>query len=82
MPTEQVYLSWVKIVSEYLNDVTASTIMDLKENTGVSDQQYRRMVKDKTLTTSQNYNHNWVTLTDTIKRNKDHWGFFKPKFDS
>ena len=77
MPTERVYLSWVKIVSEYLNDVTASTIMDLKENTGVTDQQYRRMVKDKIITTSLNFEHNWVTLMNTIKKNKDHFGFFK-----
>ncbi len=77
MPTERVYLSQVMIVSEYLSDVKVSTVMDLMENTGATDQQYRRMVKDKTLTTSLNYDHNWVALTDTVKRNKDHWGFFK-----
>ena len=77
MPTERVYLSWVKMVSEYLNDVTASTVMDLRENTGVSDQQYRRMVKDKIITTSLNFEHNWVTLMNTIKKNMDHFGFFK-----
>lgn len=72
MPTEIVYPSWIKIVSEYLNDVTVSTFMNLVENTGITDQQYRRMVKDKTLTTSLNFEYNWVTLTSTVRRNKDH----------
>ena len=81
MTTERIYPSQIKIVSEYLNDVTLSTIMDLKENTGITHQQYRRMVKDKTLTTSLNYEHNWVTLTSIIRKNKDHWGFFTHRIE-
>ena len=76
MSTEREYRSSVKIVSEHLNDVTVSTVTDLKEKTGISDQQYRRMVKDRIITTSLNYEHNWVVLTDTVKKNRDRSGFF------
>jgi len=77
MPTGQVYLSKVKIVSEYLTKNTVSTITDLLENTGIGPHQYKRMIKDGTLTTSLNHGHNWVTLTSIINKNKDHWKFFK-----
>ena len=81
MPTERVYQSLVIIVSNYLCENTASTFMDLIENTGINDQQYRRMVKDNTLTTSLNYNHSWVTLTSIVKKNKDHSGFFRYRIE-
>ena len=77
MSTKRVYLSQVMIVSEYLNKNIVSTITDLKEKTGIKDDQYKRMIKDGTLTTSLNYEHNWVTLTRIINKNNDHWKFFK-----
>jgi len=76
MSTERVYHSLVMIVSEYLTSNIVSTVTDLRLNTGITDDQYKRMIKDGILTTSLNHEHNWVTLTNTINRNKDHWGFF------
>ncbi|MBN1540186.1 MAG: hypothetical protein JW939_08595, partial [Candidatus Thermoplasmatota archaeon] len=35
------------------------------------------MIKDGILTTSLNYDHNWVILTNTLNMNKDHRGFFR-----
>lgn len=77
MSTERVYLSQVMIVSEYLSSNTVSTVADLLEETGIEVHQYQRMIKDGILTTSLNYEHNWVTLTSIIKRNRDNQGFFK-----
>lgn len=77
MPTERVYLSQVMIVSEYLTLKTVSTVTDLLEDTGIEPHQYQRMIKDGILTTSLNHDHNWVTLTSIINKNKDHWKFFK-----
>jgi len=76
MSTERVYLSQVKILSEYLTSNTVSTVTKLIEDTGIEPHQYQRMIKDGTLTTSLNHDHNWVTLTNIIKKKKDHWGFF------
>ena len=81
MQTRRVYPSWVKIVLEYLNGAIVSTIMDLKRDVGISDQHYRRMIKDKIITTSLNYDHNWVTLTDTIKKSRNHWGLFRYRIE-
>ena len=81
MSTKRVYLSQVMIVSEYLNKNIVSTVTDLKKKTGITDQQCRRMIKDKTLTTSLNYEHNWVTSTKIIKINKDHWKFFRHRIE-
>ena len=69
------------MVSEYLSKNTVSTVTDLIEDTGIADHQYRRMIKDGILTTSLNHDHNWVTLTNTIKENKDHWKFFKHRIE-
>ena len=77
MPTERVYQSLVMIVTNYLTSKTVSTATDLIEDTGIEPHQYQRMIKDGILTTSLNHEHNWVTLTNTINKNKDHWKFFK-----
>ncbi|MBD3406331.1 MAG: transposase [Candidatus Lokiarchaeota archaeon] len=79
MSTERVYLSQVKTVSEYLTKKNASTVTDLILNTGITINQYRRMIKNGTLTTSLNHDHNWVTLTSIIKRNSDKQGLFKSR---
>jgi len=81
MPTERVYLSQVKIVSDFLSRITVSTTIDLMEKTSLSEQNLRRMIKDKIITTSLNYDHNWVTLTNIISENKDHWGFFRHRIE-
>jgi len=81
MPTERVYLSQVKIVSEYLTSITVSTVSDLMLNTGITTNQYKRMIKNGILTTSLNHEHNWVTLTSIINKNKDHWGFFRYRIE-
>ena len=65
------------ILSEYLTSNTVSTVTGLLEETGIEVHQYQRMIKDGILTTSLNHDHNWVTLTSIINKNKDHWGFFK-----
>ena len=77
MPTERVYQSLVMIVTNYLTSKTVSTATDLIEDTGIEPHQYQRMIKDGILTTSLNHEHNWVTLTNIINKNKDHWKFFK-----
>jgi hypothetical protein len=81
MSTERVYLSQVMIVSKYLTSNTTSTVTDLLEDTGIEPHQYQRMIKDGILTTSLNYNHNWVTLTSIINKNKDRQGFFRHQLE-
>jgi hypothetical protein len=81
MPTERVYQSLVMTVSKYLNKRTVSTVTNLIEDTGIEPHQYQRMIKDGILTTSLNYNHNWVTLTTVINKNKDRHGFFKHQLE-
>jgi len=81
MPTERVYQSLVMIVSEYLTSKTVLTVTDLIRDTEITNDHYKRMIKDGILTTSLNYNHNWVTLTSIINKNKDHWGFFRHQLE-
>jgi hypothetical protein len=81
MSTERVYLSQVMIVSEYLTSNTVSTVTDLITDTGITNDQYKRMIKDGILTTSLNHEHNWVTLTSIINKNKDRQRFFRKKLD-
>ena len=47
------------------------------EATKVNPHDIRRMLNDGILTSSLNYNHNWLILTKTIKQRKDHLGFYR-----
>ena len=46
------------------------------EATGLDDSVLKRMIRDKILTTSLNYRHNWLTLTKRVKKLRNHWGFY------
>ena len=51
--------------------------MTIIEETNIQPHDIRRMLNDGILTSSLNYNHNWLILTKTIKQQKNHWGFYK-----
>jgi hypothetical protein len=76
MPTKRVYQKRVKKVSDFLSNVIVATISMIIEATKVNPHDIRRMLNDGILTSSLNYNHNWLILTKTIKQRKDHWGFY------
>lgn len=77
MPAKGVYRTKVKKVLEYLSNVTVATPQMITEAAGVELHDIRRMITDKILTSSLNYNHNWLIATKMVKKNKDHWGFYR-----
>jgi hypothetical protein len=76
MPTKRVYRIRVKKVLHYLLNVTVATPQSIIEATGVNPHDIRRMIGDGTLTSSLNYNHNWLIATKELKKRKSHWGFY------
>jgi hypothetical protein len=76
MPTERVYQSQIKRVSEYLGDTTVATREMIHEATGLEPYVINRMINDMILTSSLNYDRNWLTLTKTVNTRKNHWGFY------
>lgn len=77
MPTKRVYQKRVKKVSDFLSNVIVATPSTIIEATKANPHDIRRMLNGGILTSSLNYNHNWLILTKTIKQRKDHWGFYK-----
>ena len=64
-------------VLAYLSKVIVATQDMIIEEAEVKPHNIRRMIHDKILTTSLNYNHNWLIPTKAIKKRKDHWGFYR-----
>jgi len=77
MSTRRTYQTQVKKVLDYLSNVTVATLVMIVEATNVQPSVIRRMLNDKILTSSLNYNHNWLITTKVIRTDKDHWGFYK-----
>jgi len=76
-----VYSTNIKKVLAYLSTGTVATFDMVIEATNVNPHDIRRMIHDKILTTSLNYNHIWVIPTTAIKKNKDHWGFYTHRIE-
>jgi len=72
MPAERVYQTRVKKVLDYLSNITIATPQSIIETTGVNPHDIRRMVGDGILTSSLNYNHNWLIATKVLRKRKDH----------
>jgi hypothetical protein len=81
MPTKGVYQTRVNKVTNFLSNVIIATPSTIIEETKVNPHDIRRMLNDGIITSSLNYNHNWLVLTKTIGRRKDHWGFYKHRID-
>jgi len=81
MSTRRIYQIQVKKVLDYLSNVTVATPAMIIETTNVEMAVIRRMIHDKILTSSLNYNHNWLIPTKVIKAKKDHWGFYRYRID-
>ena len=77
MPTKRVYRSRVKNVLFYLSDVTVATAQMVIEATGVELHHIRQMIGDGSLTSSLNYNHNWLVTTKVLNKRNDHDGFYR-----
>jgi len=77
MPTKGVYQTRVKKVTNFLSKVVVATPSTIMEETQVNPHDIKRMLNDGILTSSLNHNHNWLALTKTIKKRKNHWGFYK-----
>ncbi len=81
MPTRRKYQTKVKNVLDYLSKVTVATKEMIIEETGVRTHDIRRMVNDKILTSSLNYNHEWLIRTREIGKRADHWGFYRHRIE-
>jgi len=77
MTSGKIYSGQIKKVSVYLNIVLVATIEMILEETEVPPHVIRRMLNDKILTSSLNFDHGWYILTKELRQRKDHWGFFK-----
>ncbi len=77
MSSNGVYKKAVKKVLRYLSKVTAATPAMILEPIDIKPHDIRRMINDKILTTSLNYNHNWLIVTKEIRKRRNHWGFYK-----
>jgi len=77
MSTRRTYQIQVKKVLDYLSNISVATPTMIIQATNVEMAVIRRMIYDKILTASLNYNHNWLIPTKMIKANKDHWGFYR-----
>ena len=64
-------------VLEYLSNVIIATPQMIIEATNVEPHDIRRMITDGILTSSLNYNHNWLIATKVLNKRKDHWGFYR-----
>jgi len=77
MPVKRVYQNEVKKVLEYLLKNIIATPQMIIETTNVEPHVIRRMITDGILTSSLNYNHNWLIATKVLNKRKDHWGFYR-----
>lgn len=81
MPTRGVYRTRVKKVSHYLSKVTVATPQKIVEATSVKPHDIRRMIGDGVLTSSLNYNHNWLIATKVLNKRKDRVGFYRYRIE-
>jgi len=81
MSTKGLYQTQIKNVLYYLSLVTVATLGMIIKATGVEAHNIRRMINDKILTTSLNYNHRWMISTKVIKQKKDNWGFYRHRIE-
>ena len=81
MPTRREYRTKVKNVLGYLSNVIVATKETIIEETGVRTHDIRRMVNDKILTSSLNYNHKWLIRTREIGKRADHWGVYRHRIE-
>ena len=79
MHSKGVYQTRINKVLYYLSKVTVATPQMIIEATSVNPHDIRRMIGDGILTSSLNYNHNWLITTTVIDKRKDHWGFYRPR---
>jgi len=81
MYKKRVYAKRIKKVLAYLANEGVATVDIVLEATKVNPHDIRRMIHDKILTTSLNYNHIWLIPTKAIKKRKDHWGFYRHRIE-
>jgi len=81
MQTGRVYRSQINSVSEYLKKETVATGQMILEATGLEPFVINRMIQDKKLTTSLNFNRNWLILTKRVKKLRNHWGFYNHRIE-
>lgn len=72
-----IYQTRINKVLDYLSKVTVATPQIIIETTGVNPHDIRRMIGDGFLTSSLNYNHNWLIATKVLKKRKDRRGFYR-----
>ena len=77
MTTTGIYKSRVKSVLFYLEAGTVATAQMIIENTGVHLHDIRRMITDGILTSSCNYDRQWLIATTELKSRMDHWGLYR-----
>jgi len=81
MPTNRVYQTRVKNVLAYLSRVVVATALSLLEATGVQPHDIRRMIGEGILSSSLNYNRNWLIPTKIIRKRKDRSGFYRHRIE-
>ena len=81
MPTKGVYQTGVNKVTNFLLNVIVATPSTIMEGTQVNPHDIKRMLNDGILTSSLNYNHNWLILTKVLRQRKDHWGFYRYRLE-
>jgi len=70
------YTAQKKKIADYLGQKVVATLDMMAHDTSVPVHSIRRMIKDKMLTTSLNFNHGWLILTTELRKRRDHWGFY------
>jgi hypothetical protein len=81
MPTKGVYQKRVKKVSNFLSKIVVATPTIIIEKIKVNPHDIKRMLNDGIITSSLNYNHNWLILTEILNQNKDRIGFYQYRIE-
>lgn len=81
MPTKEVYQERVKKVLDFFKKTHVATKETVIIQNHVDTDDIRRMITDKILTTSLNYEHNWIIPTKTLNIEHDHWGFCNARIE-
>ena len=77
MPTGSPCHIQVQKILHYFRHFPVATTNQIIDATGVPPHAIRRMISDKTLTSSLNHNHTWLIPSEVVRKNKDHWGFYR-----
>jgi len=77
MHSKGVYQTRINKVLYYLSKVNIATPQMIIEATSVNPHDIRRMIGDGILTSSLNYNHNWLIATKVLNKRKDRRGFYR-----